>query len=332
MYALFGVLALVAVGLFLYGLFELVFRKGKRLRGLGIAVGAFVLFGVAGAFLGESVKREEGSAIAQAETPEGSDDTAIASSVDGEPDIENADGDDLPDEVMAVGAPEPDPEMVEYATLLARPEALEAYCEGMALYDTLFDRADEEFGIEPSPAKTEWVQQTDAAETAAMSEAIGVPSNVWSAHALEDHWDQRCQALDQGWPAIVLDEVFAATSTDRIEVRDALEGWFLQEISAAQLVDAMGNAYTRVRCRDAEVEGLQLAACQLEGRLKTPYYMVLVANRNGTLFAAPYDHELVDWFEGTRQITGTGDRNVLLGWFVDYPLPVPYSDLRAEFD
>ncbi|MCC0022867.1 MAG: hypothetical protein H6874_01445 [Hyphomicrobiaceae bacterium] len=323
MYTVAAILALIALVVFVIGVIGVLFAKGKRRRSALICLGGIGLFlvsGVLGAVFRPDPSPTVNEAIAEAASPVEAENT---------------------DELQTLPTEEPAPQSqavedqvaIEQARLLARPEALEAYCAGMDQYVTLYERADEKFGLDFSDEKTAWIRQTDAEETAQMTEVIGLPASVWSSRATEDHWDQRCRALEQGWPAITFEEIYGADADDRRAVRNALETFYTSQINLGRLSDALSNPYNSINCRDDEVDGIPLIGCRLEGRAsRTPFYLFFAARADERLFAVPYDQELVDHFQTANAIPGSGSLRIQLGWFIDYPTPVPYPVLKSTFN
>lgn len=272
MFVLGTVVALIGFAGLGLGLFLLVFRNGRRLRGFWLTIGSVLLM----SFAGGLVRSSDQSQIA---SPNGAGPTAIAAPVD----AENVVADSANDEPSALT-----PELVA----LAAPAAIEAYCLSLGEFDAALREADKRFGIEYSGERELWLNARDEEIASKVTDAVSLPHATWASYANEHGWMHRCSAIARNWSQVELADLGLSTSDDGRRVLEAIEreyaARFLANSTEGPLFEL--NRYSRATCTSDVVEGFRFVGCKMIGdRLTSGPLFYLVAKQGGEPIIVPFD-------------------------------------------
>lgn len=255
----FALISFLALGL---GLFLVVFSRGKRLKGLRLAIGGMLLM----AFAGGIIQRSDQSQV----TSRPNVISASANTVD------------------AIEPLAPTPEQAA----LSAPTALQAYCASLGQFADVLAEADSKYGTEYSGEREIWLTARDEEIAAKVTDTISLPYATWSSYANEHGWMHRCDAIAQNWSQVELADLGLSTSDDGRRVSEAIEreyaARFLSKSPEGPLFEL--NRYSRATCKSDVVEGFRFVGCKMIGdRLTSDPIFYLVANQGGEPIIVPFD-------------------------------------------
>ncbi len=141
--------------------------------------------------------------------------------------------------------------------------ALPAYCE--------YERQSLEITRESQRRFTdiakadEWAEAEVRKLNKPLEEQTGVSFYALLAHAIENRWKIKCNAMHTGGPAISGSAVAAATSADAKTAKGALESYYAFRLNSTNYPLFDRGRFNAIRCGWETVEGARLVGCQAMG-------------------------------------------------------------------
>jgi hypothetical protein len=206
-------------------------------------------------------------------------------------------------------------------------EVPKEYCEALQANDALLRKADAQFT--DWSARKKWLAPRQKAINDKVTKAIGREKSVWFAEALEQEWDEICEAASLGRPAVRVDHLKAAAEKDRALARAFLELNYVQRLNEGSEPFFDNEQFTSVNCAETEWEKIQFIGCKLRSFTRsTDRDMFVAANVDGEVIIVPVDAQAKSRVSGLRSFDKSsvdGTPTLRIGHlagnfsFVDYP-------------
>ena len=181
--------------------------------------------------------------------------------------------------------------------------ALPAYCE--------YERQSLEIKRESQKRFTDIAKADEWAETEVrklnkpLEKQTGVSFYALLAHAIENRWKIKCNAMHTGGPTIDGPAVAAAKSADAKTAKDALESYYVFRLNSANYPLFDRGRFNAIRCGWETMEGARLVGCQAMGvgvRDLMGLYTVGRAS-NGDVLIAPVNGTAMTHIKGMPHLT-----------------------------
>ncbi|MCC0048808.1 MAG: hypothetical protein H6882_06600 [Rhodobiaceae bacterium] len=318
---LLGVVSLICIAAFFFGLFLLLFKKGRRLRGLGYVFASLIALGVAGTQLRET-QTQQASQSADA-AGEGVGQTQAPERAPEPPQWQQA---GFPDEASYSRAVELKIKSYALYQRLDDQEAIAAYCEWRDAGWAVTVEADKRFGEAPEgdqyTKKQAWEEPRQIQLRDELLEKLGLKD--WELYSVSDagKWLTYCAARKASMPVLTLEMATAATDDEAEKARQGIEAYYLWRLKDEPGGFFNSDLFGGVTCRAKPFDANWIVGCRLIAwATSTKWdYFVVAADDKKRLLAAPLFGSTKPHVDGVKVFTAPGLPEVHQA---KYALPVP---------